>query len=460
MESVRRLWNSVVPINVRRSDQSRPGDGDPEVESRQAMDDAKDFPAIQGRRPLRPVREFLGGTDQEPQADKQTMRIEIPTRTIVKVVATLVVLWLLVQVLTIVLLIFLALLISLALLPLVRRLEVRGMPRVLSVVTVYALLLLAVAGFFGIIVPPLVNQIESLINNAPEYAESFEDILARYPTVQEQVDNLTGAATGGSSESEGAQGESQSAPAVSPETVTVGAQRIFQIGANLVGGVANAFFVFVLSIYLLIEGKQTWGYFSRFMTPTIRYRFHRLTPALSHVVSGYFRGQAINSTLFGLFTYITLRVLDVPEPLLLAVIAAATDAIPIVGVLIATFAAVGLSFTVSWQTALIVLALFIVYQQFENYVLIPRVFGNTLQVSGLSILIGVLVGGQLLGVLGIILALPLTAAIPVIERVWREIPPDGLDDGDTAYHQAGTEEVKAEETPPPSTGPQVTDTSS
>jgi predicted PurR-regulated permease PerM len=86
-----------------------------------------------------------------------------------------------------------------------------------------------------------------------------------------------------------------------------------------------------------------------------------------------------------------------------------------------------LALTVSWQTAAIVLGINIVYQQFENYVLLPRVYGNTLQVSALSILVGVLVGGQLLGVLGIILSLPVTASIPVLERVWREVMPDEVE---------------------------------
>jgi predicted PurR-regulated permease PerM len=67
-----------------------------------------------------------------------------------------------------------------------------------------------------------------------------------------------------------------------------------------------------------------------------------------------------------------------------------------------------------------VLVLYIVYQQIENYVIMPRIYGTTLKVSPLSILIGVLIGGQLLGVTGILLALPITAAIPVIERIWHE----------------------------------------
>jgi predicted PurR-regulated permease PerM len=108
------------------------------------------------------------------------------------------------------------------------------------------------------------------------------------------------------------------------------------------------------------------------------------------------------------------------------VLAAVFDAVPIVGVPVATIPAVLLALTVSWQTAAIVLGGYLLYQQFENYVMVPRVFGNTLQVSSLSILVGVLVGGQLLGVIGIILSLPITAAIPVLERVWNEPLPENI----------------------------------
>jgi predicted PurR-regulated permease PerM len=176
----------------------------------------------------------------------------------------------------------------------------------------------------------------------------------------------------------------------------------------------------------MLEGGSSWKLLSRYFTPRLRYRMRRSYPEISRVVSGYVVGQAINSLSFGLFAFILLIVLDVPEALLLGVLAAVFDAVPIVGVPVATIPAVLLALTVSWQTAAIVLGGYLVYQQFENYVMVPRVFGNTLQVSSLSILVGVLVGGQLLGVIGIILSLPITAAIPVLERVWNEPLPENI----------------------------------
>lgn len=390
------------------------------------------FPAYDeergAERDLRPVQPFIGRRDDVADGDKQTMRIEIPTRTIIKVILTLVVIWLVLKVISIFLLLLLAVLICLALLPPVRRLEHRGMSRGAAASTVFGGMLLVFAGFLWLIVPPLVTQSQNLIDNAPDYIDNFDRVLDRYPTIRDEVERYLGIEEDSPLEeaaSETTRSEQQGP--VSAETVTTGAAKVLGFTAQLVGGLANAFFVLVLAFYLLIEGEKTWRYFARYMTPTLRYRFHRLGPELTNVVSGYVIGQAIISTTFGVFTYIVLRLLDVPQPLLLALGSGLLDAIPIVGVPVATVVAMGIGLSVNWQTSLIILAAFVIYQQFENYVMLPRVFGNTLQVTSLSILVGVLVGGQLMGILGIILSLPLTAAIPVIERVWREVVPPEIE---------------------------------
>lgn len=166
-------------------------------------------------------------------------------------------------------------------------------------------------------------------------------------------------------------------------------------------------------------------------------------------MSGFVIGQVMTSLAFGLFAFVLLFALDVPEPLLLAVLAAVLDAVPIVGVPLATIPAVLLALTVSWQTAVFVLIAYTIYQQVENYVLVPRIYGNTLQVSSLSILVGVLIGGQLLGIIGVILALPITAAIPVFERVWNEPLPENII---AAEEEEAAAAAREKEGPHPETG--------
>ena len=354
-----------------------------------------------------PVTPVIGTTDETPEEEKTVTKIEIPARTILVVVGTLFLIWLLLQVWTIFLLVFLAFLLSLALLPPVRRVESHGSARVTAVGLVFLVLIGAGAGFFFIVVPPLVDQGQNFVDNAPTYLARFERIIARYPEVDQWYQDLQAQTEDGGN-------------------FALPWGQILSLGSGVVTGVANFFFVTVLTFYLLLEGERTYRFLARYFTPELRFRMRRAFPELSRVVSGFVIGQMITSLAFGLFAYIVLRIAGVPEPLLLAVIAGVFDAVPIVGVPAAMIPAALLALTVSVPTAIIVLSAYIIYQQIENYVLVPRVYGNTLQVSSLSILVGVLVGGQLLGVIGVILALPITAAIPVIERIWVEPVPDDL----------------------------------
>lgn len=117
-----------------------------------------------------------------------------------------------------------------------------------------------------------------------------------------------------------------------------------------------------------------------------------------------------------------LSVLGVPEALLLALVAALADAIPIAGILIATVPAALLALTVSWQATAIVVGAYVGYQQVENYLLTARIYGEALHISSFVVLVAALVGAQLLGVAGALLALPVAAVLPVIDRVWWEEP--------------------------------------
>jgi predicted PurR-regulated permease PerM len=128
------------------------------------------------------------------------------------------------------------------------------------------------------------------------------------------------------------------------------------------------------------------------------------------VVGGFLRGQAITSLSIAVFTFIVLRIVGVPNALAFAVLAAFADVIPLVGALIATVPPVAAALQESSTQALIVLFLLLGYQQFEDRLLVPRVYGRTLNLPPVIVLIAVLSGAELLGITGVLLALPLTAA--------------------------------------------------
>jgi hypothetical protein len=102
----------------------------------------------------------------------------------------------------------------------------------------------------------------------------------------------------------------------------------------------------------------------------------------------------------------------------LAVIAGCCDVVPVLGILVATVPAVLLALAVSPRTAVAVLIAYVGYHLFETYILLPCIYGNKLKISTLSVLLALLAGGKLQGIIGIVLALPLVAAYPIVERHW------------------------------------------
>lgn len=355
------------------------------------------------------IEPILGVPDQTPESEKVVTRLEIPFRTIIRVALSLFAITLLVQVWHILVLVFVALFLAMALLPPVLRLTKWGVTYPIAVAIVSLALVLAIAGFFALIMPPLIDQAQNLVNNFGAYTDRFQKILSRYPDIDRRVQEWR-----------------QHPPSVSGSSLPWA--KALAYGTGIASGITNAFFVVILTVYFLLEGERTWKYLARYFSPRLRFRLRRAFPEILQVVSGYMRGQIITSVLFGVFVFAVLTIAGVPQPLLLGVTAAVFDAVPIIGVPIATIPAVLLALTVSGPTAIGVLVAYVVYQQVENYVLVPRVFRSSLQVSSISILLGILVGGQLLGVLGTLLALPITAAIPVLERVWNEDIPAELGD--------------------------------
>lgn len=349
-----------------------------------------------------------------------TTRIELPAKTIAKVVVTLAILWLLARLWTILLLLFIAVLLAAALNPLIKRLQRQGVPRTGAVAMVF----IAMVGAFGLIlllvIPPLIDEGRAFATELPTYVERTQDILKDNPDIYERIQS------------------SANRGAADPSIIFSG---VLAFSSGLISVITNLVVVLVMTIYILSDGQRIYSWCMRYLPEQQEDKVRRALPEVSRVVSGYVVGQLITSAMFGLFTFGVLTLVGVPQPLFLAILAAFADAIPIAGVLIATIPAVLLALTVSWEAAVIVLVAYIAYQQVENYVIVPRVYRDTLHVSSFAVLVAVLIGGKLLGIIGVLLALPIAAAIPTIERIWieEEGGPPGTEAWREDMEQAETE---------------------
>jgi predicted PurR-regulated permease PerM len=319
--------------------------------------------------------------------------------TILKVVASGLGLWTIFLIWPEFLLFLISVLMAVTLYPAVRWMETKRIGRGLGVLIIAALAIGLLAVFAVFVLPPLTAQVNHLLQNLPEFrARILSKIPARYPAVQKIVHEVF---------------DSPSSPKVASTL-----DRWFAWGRSAVSGVVVAVIVLVLTLYLLLDGRSLYAWILAFVPRSHREKLATTMNEVSDVVHAYVSGQLLAALLFAIFTAALLTILGVPAVVPLAVIAGLCDVIPVLGILLATAPAVLLALSVSPGTAGAVFVAYVVYHLFETYFLLPRIYGNKLKISTLAVLLALLVGGELQGIIGAVLVLPLVAAYPIVERHW------------------------------------------
>ncbi len=181
-----------------------------------------------------------------------------------------------------------------------------------------------------------------------------------------------------------------------------------------------------LTIYLLIEGRQTYRWIVAFVPKTHRARVEQTAEESTRVIFDYMVGNVITSVIAAVFTLVVLLILKVPAALLLALMAGLLDFVPVVGFLVSLVPAAVLALTVSPTTMVLVLGAYVLYHSIENYLISPWAYGNRMKLSNVAVILAFVVGAQLAGVIGALIALPIAAIYPAIERIWlrNELPSD------------------------------------
>jgi predicted PurR-regulated permease PerM len=313
---------------------------------------------------------------------------------------------------------------AVAIAPAVNWLDKRRVPRWLAILLVY---LSIAAGIFGIgllIVPPLVNGIEDLSSDLPGYVddlrnnETFRDYDDRY--------HITNKLTEQAQELPSKLGDA----AGTLRDVTVGVFTRF----------VQLFSILVITFFLVKDGHRLLEFLYRQVPPERARRLRTIADDVSDAIAGYVFGNFVISVLAGLVTYVTLRILDVPFATPLAILFGFFDLIPLVG---ATLGGILVGIVVAFvhfPVGLVVwAAVLILYQQVENNLIQPFVYGRAVQLHPLIVIVAILIGAALLGVLGALVAIPAAAAVQAVVRdYWRFRQGDrGADQPAEAHAEAG-----------------------
>jgi predicted PurR-regulated permease PerM len=172
--------------------------------------------------------------------------------------------------------------------------------------------------------------------------------------------------------------------------------------------------VVFMTFFMLLEGPQWVERFFGLLKPESQPRWRRVGHDIYRTVGGYVTGNLLISVIAGVSTAIVLVIMGVPYAVALGLIVAILDLIPLAGATIAAIIVGLVAFIHSIPAGIVVVVFFIVYQQIENHVLQPIVYGRTVQLSPLVVLISVLIGAELAGVLGALGAIPAAGALQVL----------------------------------------------
>ena len=303
---------------------------------------------------------------------------------------------LLIKARSVLVLVGLALFIAAGLDPMVSWLTRRRLPRWAAVLTVIGAAAAVLTVFILAAIPPLASQTTALAHHLPQYLHAMRDphsalgrLNIRYHVQQRLTQLITsrGSAIAGG---------------------------ILGAGLVVLSTATSLVVLSVLTIYFLAGLPRIKLFLYRLAPQSRRTRVILLGDEIFTKVGGYLLGNVLTSVVAGAGTYLWMMCFGIPYPALLALTVALLDLIPVIGSTIGGATVTLVALTISLPVAGLTLAFYVVYRLAEDYLLVPRIMGRTVQVPAAVTVVSVLIGATLLGLIGALVAIPAAAAIRLL----------------------------------------------
>lgn len=284
------------------------------------------------------------------------------------------------------------------------------LPRTLSVILVYVVLLLLLGIIPVTVVPYAVDQVTRLNLNLQRLTEDLIAFLSQPVVILDYTFNL-----------EDFVGDLRTAlqDLLQPfATQTVGL--LFNVASSLLWTLS----IFIISFYLVKDAQRLRGFLDRIAPPGYTEELGRLREDINQVWKAFFRGQVLLGIVVGLVVWIAMSIVGLPNAGLMGLLAGLLEVIPTFGPVLATIPALMIAFfrgstylpLSNFWFAILVLGIYLLIQQTENAYLVPRIMGRRLLLHPVVVFVGVLAGGLLFGALGVLLAAPVIGTLRVVLR--------------------------------------------
>ena len=303
----------------------------------------------------------------------------------------------------VIVLVVVALFLAVGLDPSVRFFVHRGLRRPWAVLVVITAVLLGVALFVFALVPVISDQVGAIVDNAPGWLESLqesnriEELDAEYQVIDKLKDFIS-----------------------SGDWASGLFGGVVGIGVAVLGFLANAFVVIVLTLYFLASLEHTKKTMFDLAPASKRARVTELGERIFASIGGYVSGAFVVAMCAGISSLVFLLVVGLGEyAVALALVVALLDVIPMIGATLGALVVTAIGFATDVKVGVACLIFYVIYQQVENYLIYPRVMQRSVNVPGQVTVIAALIGAALLGVVGALLAIPTAAAVLLLVReIW------------------------------------------
>lgn len=300
--------------------------------------------------------------------------------------------------------------------PLVNFLELKNIPRILSILLIYLLVGLLLTLLLSLGGPLLKEQVKNFADSTPQLMEAIKDKVtelqqSKWNSHLRQSDSV----------------DVEKASDAITESVSKSLSTIGTNVMNIIGVLASIVTVFAtvpfILYYMLKEGEKAPQHILRFLPAKQQKNGRKILADLDEALSSYIQGQVLVSFCIGAMLFIGYLVIDLDYSLLVAIFAMFTNVIPFIGPLLAIIPAVIIACIDSPIMVVKVLVVMIVVQQIEGHIISPQVMGKKLEIHPLTIISLLLAAGRIGGILGLIIAVPVYAVMKVIAqhsyRLWK-----------------------------------------
>lgn len=295
-------------------------------------------------------------------------------------------------------------------LPFVFRGRLKGKARrVVAMLLTYITAILAITAFISLLLPQLATSIRSLSSNIPGYIRSMEGMFSDVTTRAQSADSGTvlgsilGALMSGLNDFLG-----------HLYSILLGAiPKLLTAGANFAVGLLNILIGFIMSAYFLYDREKLMAQTSKaahaFLPQKWIQPIYDVLKDCHHIMNGFITGRIIDSAIIGVLCFIGMSILRLPYAILISVVVGVTNIIPFVGPFLGAIPSALIIFIDSPMQTLWFVIFILVLQQFDGNILGPKVMGDTLGLSALWIVFGLLLFGGMFGIVGVFLGVPLVA---------------------------------------------------